>query len=314
MSINETIDRVTTLLRECYVFSDRAQVAADAIEASRVNGGYDDLNDAALAAALTEQMFDICSDRHLQVRTRSDSAEQPPDPISEAQQWRVEEEADNFGIAQVQRLDGNVGYLDLRSVTNPGYGGDAIAAAMLLVAHTHALIIDLRRNGGGWPDGAILWCSYLFPDADTHLNDVFDARTGVTKQYWSLGYIPGARYLDRPVYVLTSAETFSAAEEIAYSLQARGRATLIGQTTRGGAHPSRTFAVTPTLEMTIPFARAINPVTGTNWEGVGVVPDIQVPAAHAYDRAYSEALRHVLASEPAKVIAGEAAAALAALV
>ena len=111
---------------------------------------------------------------------------------------------DNFGIRRVERLDGNVGYLDVRRVPVPANAGPAIAAAMELVAGTYALIIDLRRNGGGSPEGVVLWCSYLLEEKPTHLNDIFHADTGETRQFWSLPYVPGTRYVDRPVYVLTS--------------------------------------------------------------------------------------------------------------
>ena len=145
---------------------------------------------------------------------------------------------DNFGIHRVERLDGNIGYLDLRRVPVPAIAGPAMAAAMELVAGTYALIIDLRRNGGGAPDGVVFWCSYLFDDHPTHLNDIFRADTGETRQFWALPYVPGPRYLDRPVYVLTGPTTFSGGELLAYDLQALGRATVVGEPTRGGAHPS----------------------------------------------------------------------------
>jgi len=205
---------------------------------------------------------------------------------------------DNFGIRRVERLDGNVGYLDVRRVAVPANAGPAIAAAMELVMGTYALILDLRRNGGGAPEGVAFWCSYLFPEEDpAHLNDIFHADTGETRQFWALPYVPGSRYLDRPVYVLTSSHTFSGGEEFCYNLQALGRAELIGETTGGGAHPTRGFPVGGAVHMGIPFARAVNPVTGTNWEGTGVTPDVAVPEAEAYDVAYGKALRHVLAQD-----------------
>ena len=146
---------------------------------------------------------------------------------------------DNFGIRRVERLDGNVGYLDVRRVAVPANAGPAIAAAMELVAGTYALIIDLRHNGGGSPEGVVFWCSYLFDEQPTHLNDIFHADTGETRQFWALPYVPGTRYVDRPVYVLTSSRTFSGGEDFCYTLQALGRAELIGETTGGGAHPTR---------------------------------------------------------------------------
>jgi C-terminal processing protease CtpA/Prc len=200
---------------------------------------------------------------------------------------------DNFGIRRVERLDGNVGYLDLRRMAMAENAAPAIAAAMELVAGTYALLIDLRRNGGGHPGGVIFWCSYLVED-DTHFNNIFDAETGETRQFWSLSYVPGTRYVDRPVYVLTSSRTFSGAEEFAYNLQVLGRAEIIGETTGGGAHPTRPFGISPAVHMSIPFARSVNPVTGTNWEGTGVVPDTAVAADEAFDVAYAKALGHIL--------------------
>ncbi len=204
---------------------------------------------------------------------------------------------DNFGIHRVERLDGNIGYLDLRRVPVPANAGPAIAAAMELVAGTYALIIDLRRNGGGSPEGVVFWCSYLFTERPTHLNDIFHADTGETRQFWALPYVPGTRYVDRPVYVLTSGHTFSGGEDFCYTLQALGRAQVIGETTGGGAHPTRPFPISPAVHIAIPFARSINPVTGTNWQGTGVVPDVAVPEERAYDVAYGLALRHVLAMD-----------------
>jgi C-terminal processing protease CtpA/Prc len=204
---------------------------------------------------------------------------------------------DNFGIHRVERLDGNVGYLDIRRIPVPAIAGPAIAATMELVAGTYALIIDLRRNGGGAPEGVVFWCSYLFDEEPTHLNDIFRADTGETRQFWALPYVPGSRYLDRPVYVLTSSRTFSGGEDFCYTLQALGRAELIGETTGGGAHPTRPFPISSAVHIGIPFARSINPVTGTNWQGTGVVPDIAVPEAEARDVAYAKALGHVLAME-----------------
>ena len=304
------------LVRTRYVFPDKAAELVSAMEASLAAGEYDGLDNVALGERITAQMFEVCRDRHLRFRPRhADMGSTLSEPELEAA-WREGERISNYRVARVERLDGNIGYIDLRGIASPDRGGPAITAAMELVAHTYALIFDLRRNSGGSPDGVQFWCSYLVPDSQTHLNSIFDAESGQTKQFWSLAYVPGERYLDRPVYVLTSETTFSGGEELCYNLQALGRATLIGQTTRGGAHPTMRLPLSDTLEITVPVARSINPITQTNWEGTGVEPDVAVPAAEAYSVAYRRALEHVLESSavaPPPSVRDEARAALDAL-
>jgi Peptidase family S41/N-terminal domain of Peptidase_S41 in eukaryotic IRBP len=171
-----------------------------------------------------------------------------------------------------------------------------------------------RHNGGGAPEGVVFWCSYLLDERPTHLNDIFHADTGETRQFWALPYVPGTRYPDRPVFVLTSGHTFSGGEDFAYTLQALGRATVVGETTGGGAHPTRGFPISAAVHIGIPFARSVNPVTGTNWQGTGVVPDMPADAERAYDVAYARALEKVLAMDDVPPpIADEAREALAGL-
>jgi hypothetical protein len=316
MSGREIVTKALSLLRANYVFPELADQAAIAVEARLAAGEYDDLDEITLTELVTSQLQEITGDKHLRMRLgggpgpgrggpgpdrggpgprpEPDGAE-PRDHEARRLAMRQRGRLDNFGIRRVERLDGNIGYLDVRRVAVPANAGPAISAAMELVAGTYALIIDLRQNGGGSPEGVVFWCSYLFTEQPTHLNDIFHADTGETRQFWALPYVPGTRYVDRPVYVLTSSHTFSGGEDFCYTLQALGRAELIGETTGGGAHPTRPFLISPAVHIAIPFARSINPVTGTNWQGTGVAPDIAVPEAEAYDVAYARALRHVLA-------------------
>jgi hypothetical protein len=335
MSGREIVTTALSLLRANYVFPELAEQAATAVEARLEAGEYDDLDEITLTELLTAHLREVCDDKHLAVRLgggprrhapgspggpgprpggpgpgpggpgpggpgpgpRHDGpdGDEPRDHETRRLAMRKMGRLDNFGIRRVERLDGNVGYLDVRRVPVPANAGPAITAAMELVAGTYALIIDLRHNGGGSPEGVVYWCSYLFEEHPTHLNDIFHADTGETRQFWSLPYVPGTRYVDRPVYVLTSGHTFSGGEDFAYTLQALGRAKVVGETTGGGAHPTRPFPISPAVHIGIPFARSINPVTGTNWQGTGVVPDVAVAEDQAYDVAYAKALRHVLA-------------------
>jgi hypothetical protein len=312
----EIAQTAMAILRSRYVFPDRAAQAAAEIEARLVAGEYDDLGEAELAERLTGQLFAVCADKHLRVGAHPERRRPPPGPVDRDKarnEMLAMARLDNFGIRRVERLEGNVGYLDLRRVAMPQNAGASIAAAMELISGTYALIIDLRRNGGGSPDGVVFWCSYLFNGPGTHFNDIYEAETGETRQFWSMSYVPGSRYVDKPVYVLTNHETFSGGEDFCYTLQALGRAQLIGETTGGGAHPTGMRPLSPTMAISVPFARSVNPITGTNWEGTGVAPDVSVAAAEAYDVAYGTALRHVLSLDTPTPIREEAAATLARL-
>jgi hypothetical protein len=328
LSGREIVTRALELLRANYVFPDQAERAAAAIETRLEAGEYDDLDEITLTGLVTEHLQEITGDRHLGMRlgapgpgpgrepprerggepgrepgrepdrgSRRELDREPQKP-PERERMRRMGRLDNFGIRRVERLDGNVGYIDLRRMAVPANAGPAITAAMELVAGTYALIIDMRHNGGGAPEGVVFWCSYLFgQEKPTHLNDIFRADTGETRQFWTLPYVPGTRYPDQPVFLLTSERTFSGGEDLCYTLQALGRAEVIGETTGGGAHPTRPFPVSAAVHIAVPFARSVNPVTGTNWQGTGVVPDVAVPAAQAYDVAYARALERVLAMD-----------------
>jgi hypothetical protein len=306
MSGRQIVTSAMALLRANYVFPELAEQAATAVEARLAAGEYDNLDEVTLTELVTSHLQDVTGDKHLRLRLGGGpppGRERPPEPAEPTDHetkrlaMRQRGRLDNFGIRRVERLDGNVGYLDLRRMPVPANAGPAIAAAMELVAGTYALIIDMRHNGGGSPEGVAFWCSYLVGERPTHLNDIFHADTGETHQFWALPYVPGTRYVDRPVYVLTGGRTFSGGEELCYNLQALGRAELVGETTGGGAHPTRGFPISRAVAIGIPFARSVNPITGTNWQGTGVVPDVAVPEAQAYDVAYARALRHVLAQD-----------------
>ncbi|GAB3854514.1 S41 family peptidase [Dactylosporangium cerinum] len=308
----QLLNSALALVQQHYIFPETAAEVVATVAARAAAGDYDDLDDETLAARVTEVFLATSGDKHLRLLVRSPDHRTATTEEEAEAAWAETQRLGNHHIAAVQRLDGNIGYIDLRGVASPGDGGTAIAAAMELVTHTGALIFDLRRNRGGDPEGVQLWNSYLFPDSDTHLNDIYDGGTRSTRQFWTLAHLPGRRYLDRPVYVLTSSFTFSGGEEFAYNLKALGRATLIGEVTRGGAHPTRRFPVSATLEVAVPNARSINPVTGTNWEGTGVVPDVATPAEEALRVAYRGALQHVLSTATSHAVLAEAQEALTA--
>lgn len=178
---------------------------------------------------------------------------------------------------------------------NADMAEETAAAAMTFLAGTEALLIDLRNNGGGEPEMVALLSSYLF-DKPVHLNDIYSRTENKTQEYWTRAGVAGKRYGEsKDVYVLTSRRTFSAAEEFTYNLKNLKRATIVGETTGGGAHPVMPVRLHDHFRIMAPFARAINPITKTNWEGTGVKPDIETPASQALQTAHVAALKSVLA-------------------
>jgi len=292
------IDNLAQKLHDHYIFPEIAQQMDAAIRAKAGAGAYDDITTPEnFCERLTEDLQAISHDKHLRLFYHAepepnDEPDQPtPEQIAE---FQYEMSLLNFGFARVERLPGNIGYLDLRGFFPASLGGEAAVAAMNLLAHTGALIVDLRQNGGGDPEMIALITSYLF-DQMTNLNNMYWRDGDRTQQFWTLPYVPGRRYgAGKPVYVLTSSHTFSGAEEFAYNLKNLKRATIIGEVTGGGAHPVGGFAITPHVGARIPVGRAVNPISGTNWEGVGVAPDIAVPQQDALRTAQILALRHVL--------------------
>jgi retinol-binding protein 3 len=211
----------------------------------------------------------------------------PPPPPPEAFEWARQI---NYGFERVERLAGNIGYLDLRQFGPPPLIGDAAAAAMTFLANASAVIIDLRQNGGGSPDAVALLASYFFDGPPVRLNDIYDRPTNETRQFRTLPYVPGKRLADKDLYILTSARTFSAAEDFTYALKNLKRATIVGEVTGGGAHPVAPHRLGDHFMIGVPSGRSISSITNTDWEGIGVEPDIKVPAAKALATAHLKAL------------------------
>jgi C-terminal processing protease CtpA/Prc len=246
------------------------------------------LEDEAFATAVTDDLQSVNRDKHLRLLHSVEEVPERQEPIvRDETRHRQDAELAGHGFAKVERLAGNIGLMNIRRLFDVSVSGAAAVAAMNLVADADVLLIDLRRNSGGDPAMVALLCSYLFDEA-THLNDLYFRPSNSTTQYWTHPFVPGRKFGDRkPIYVLVSNYTFSGAEELSYNLQQLKRATLVGGTTRGGAHPGDCYRVSDHLVAAVPSGRAINPVSGTNWEGVGVQPDIAVSAEYAFGVAYS---------------------------
>jgi hypothetical protein len=291
------IDGVVDRLKQAYVFPDTALAMERAVRARQRRGEYDRLTSArAFADSLTAHLQAVSRDRHLRVRYVArgipiDAGGDGPSP-EDREQARIFGQRINFGFERAERLAGNVGYLEVRSFGFDTADVSSVAAtAFTFLGNTDALIIDIRRNGGGSPHMVAQVSSYLFGPDSVHLNSLYWRPDNRTDHFYTRSKVPGTRYgPDKPVYVLTSRNTFSGAEEFAYNLQALRRATIVGDTTGGGAHPGGPRRVTEHFGVWVPTGRAINPITKTNWERVGVRPDIAV-SDQALRAAHLAALR-----------------------
>jgi len=290
----QIIDSTAFLLRKSYIFEDKANEMADLITGNLGSGKYDAIDDpAGFGEKLTEDLRSVSHDKHLAVAYAPDRVRQ----MKAAQQDTSalsfdgrEERMSNYGFEEVKILSGNVGYLKLNSFSEAQEGLAVAVAAMNFLANTDALIIDLTQNGGGSPQMIQLISSYLFDQNTRHLNSFYNREAGQTTQTWTLPYVPGKKLTDKSIYILTSNYTFSAAEEFTYNLKNMERATIVGETTGGGAHPLFFRPLNDNFMIGLPYMRAINPITNTNWEGTGIEPDLACAAPEAFDLAYLTAL------------------------
>jgi hypothetical protein len=288
------IDGALDHLKRAYIFAEMADKMAEAVRARAAKKEYDGVTDPReFATLLTTHLQAVSKDKHLRVIFSAEGFPQRSGPPSAEDRARflADERRRNFGFARVERLDGNVGYIDLRGFSGSPEASEPAVAAMNFVAGTDALIFDLRQNGGGSPAMIGLISSYLFDDV-VHLNDFYVRETDLRRQFWTSPHVQGRRYgRDKPVYVLTSNRTFSAAEEFTYNLKHLKRATIVGETTGGGAHPGGVRRINDRFGIWVPNGRAINPVTKTNWEGTGIEPHIAVETAQALRSAHLDALQ-----------------------
>ena len=303
-------------LRAYYIFPDAAEKICVGFQKHLENGDYNDItDDEFFAYALTAHMQEICHDEHLWVKWHLESL---PDEetLRLSEKWRETQQlhakVNNYGFFRVERMAGNIGYVDIRYFHRPSWGGDIAVAAMNFLANMSAIIIDLRKCSGGYPGMISLISSYFLGTEPVHLSNIYWRDEDTTNQYWTLPYVPGHTLADKPLYLLISKETFSAGEGFAYDMQARKRAIIVGEQTDGGAHPGASYRLDQHFEVFIPIGCVTHPITKQNWEGIGVTPDVQTASEKALIVAHKMALESILESlsnstlEPSKALFDEA--------
>lgn len=296
------IEAIIGQVRARHYSADKAALAERMMRSRLKRGDYDTITDGReLALVLTRHLIQDGQDAHYFVGYSAEPLPRnlplPWEPASpEVEQFRAQQEErrrrmilrEAYGIGRVERLDGNVGYLRLVSLPDAKFASEAATAAMRLLSATDALILDLRGNGGGDNELAALYLGWLLPGPTHVLDTLWKGRPKT--QLHTPASPPAGRYGDKEVYVLTDGVTFSAAETLAYDLQVRGRARVVGETTRGGANPGVALPMDEHFFVTVPMAQTVHAVTKTSWEGVGVKPDMPVPAADALRTAHEAAL------------------------
>lgn len=260
--------RIQDLIRQHYVFADRAGPIAAALDELVAPD-----DPAALAGAVTDALQHASNDKHLRVRHYPDGVPADQDEAAARVHWAAEMRRTSGGVAEVRRIDASTGLLVIGPVIGPRESAAPyLSAAFALLRDVERLVIDLRACVGGVPETVAHILSHLTGPEPVHLQDLVH-RDGSAEPFWTRPTEVDALPPTVTVVVLTSAATFSGGEEVAYDLQALGRAAVVGEVTGGGAHPRDAFDLGPTLQLHVPVARSVNAVTGTNWEGKGVLPD-----------------------------------------
>lgn len=276
---SKVIDRVTEVLNDSYVFPEMAKQMSAALRKRKTTREYRAVDDGRdFARQLTRDLQEVSRDKHLEVRfsyvvlPADLSRRNSPDDSKRLA-------AANCGFQKAEHLQPNIGYLKLDMFADVESCAPTASAAMNFVADSDALILDLRDNHGGSGGMVEFVASYLFAER-TRLDDMFSRTQNATTETWTRPEVPGRKFLGKPVFVLTSKQTFSAAEYLANVLRNLKRATLIGETTAGGAHTVEMMRIDDHFSMRVPTGR---PITRTDWEGTGVATDVQVPSDQALD-------------------------------
>ena len=302
-----TAERVASVIEREYVDAVLGAKIAAELRAQAKRGRFASAaSDEALASELTEVIRGISGPGHLYVEQNEKLSAAPPNDAQGVDEAFEQAERDryygahlNFGFEKVERLDGNIGLLELDVFAPVDMGGPTAVATMQFLASTDALIIDLRNNGGGYGEMANLLASYLF-DAGTHpLSGIYSRERDATKPQHTHAYVPGPRYgQSKPVFILTSKRTFSAAEAFTYDLKALDRVTVVGARTGGGANPFEYRHVAKSLVLWLERERSVNPITKGNWQTVGITPDVEAAPEEAFAVAYDLAKRAVRKKAP----------------
>lgn len=257
---------------------------------------------------VTEDLQSISKDLHLIVRFEPKRITQEMQTISEEKQLEIEKKMAkqmaeiNYGFKEAKILDGNIGYLNLSQFADIKYAEETATATMNFLSNTNAIIIDLRTNGGGVPSMMQLLSSYFFDETSVLLSEFYERKTNTKTQLYSFATVSGKRSTNKPVYILTSKHTFSAAEAFTYTLKNLNKAIVVGEITKGGANRTKRITLNDGFTISMPYIKAINPITKTNWEGKGVQPNMAISEKEAFVYAYIDAINKTVKKDKTAIL------------
>lgn len=300
----QVVNKVASIIQEKYVFADIGEKMAKHIRQQHKKGEYNSFSEVKpFCKKLTSDLREISNDKHIFVFFSPEEAREvaarnnllPPEEISKINEYYHKQDTrGNFGFEKIEILDGNVGYVNLNWFSSSPKACKKVVGLMSFLSDADAIIIDLRDNGGGGGSAGRLLMSYFFGDEKVPFTGVYLREANKTEQSWSAAYVSGKRLPDVDLYILTNSRTFSAAEDFCYSLQALKRAVIIGENTKGGAHPVDVIIVKGDILTQVSIGNSVNPITGTNWEANGVKPDIEASSENALNIAHTIALKKII--------------------
>lgn len=318
----QIVERAIKAINKYYVSEEVARSLDRGLRERLRSGRYDRITSAFdLIDALDEDMQAISKDAHLKLAyvhepepMPGEGNEYPIETEAEKEESRKGARARNYGFDKIERMAGNIGYIAMNSFVRPEFSGDTAGRAMSFLSGTDALIIDLRSSGGGSPDMVVFLASYFFDEEPFRLGEWYTRIENSTQQWWTFPYVPGGRYLNKPVFILVSRRSFSAVEGFAAVMQHHKKAVIVGEPTVGGTHPGNMIKVHPNFAVFVPMSwfiyptgtpvypigRPIFPTTKTDFTGTSVQPDISAPAVEALNRAHLAALTKLIEQDPSR--------------
>lgn len=317
---DDTLERIKVLIDSNYVFIDKVKAINNSLDSLHSTGKYNNIKDyKTFAKFLTGDLVEVTRDLHFKVqyrpqfiknsrerRRRQTERKNQKEPKEERFDWNLwYAQKENFGFENVEILGGNIGYIKFNSWHQLDLVKPTIDATMKFVANTDALIIDLTENRGGYSPTDSYLASYFFDKGSTLWMSGYERRTGETESVSTFQNIGGERYLNKPIYILVSEKTFSLAEQFAYAMKHFGKATIVGQTSAGAAHAIDYIEVNDHFMIQLPITRSIHPVTKIDWQGTGVIPNIDTSSnSEALKTAHLNALNIIIESLQKQTIVG----------